>query len=205
MDAIKSLIQNSDGLGFAISTIALIYTIYSSRSTSSRQIADERHKKLISPMFSLLEPYLFQNIDKHVLEKVLNLTHQNKSLVDGKLLEVTHYCSENPSQPNYDALCSYINKTYDKSCRLMGLELRSIEYRLNRKQYKSKASLAFYLAIIAGRAALTFLAMFFGTLLFLSIGVYWFENIMFPGNQIKALLFIGIILFILLNHSENKY
>lgn len=195
MDIIKSLIQNSDGLGFSIAAMTLIYSIYSSRHAKSRQIIKEQHDKLISPIFSLIEPYLFKDIDNSLLENILNIVDENKSLVDGKLLEITYFCKENPSQSNYNALCSYINKTYDKSCRHLGLRLRSIEYRLSRKQYKTKFFLFLYLGIYLLKALLNLSIALFIFLSFIGIGSYFFNKTQAPE---KDLVFLLISMFVLL-------
>lgn len=203
MDIIKSLILNSDGLAFVIAVITIISTYYLSRRTSSLEIVREQHEKLISPIFFLLEPHLFQIVDDNSLEKVLNLIAQNEHLVDGKLLEVAYFCRNNPSQSNYNALCSYINKAYDKSCKQLGFKVRSLEYRLSRKQYKTKLSLFFYICFFILKALLM-MGVALLIFLFLSIlGYYLFDKFKTPENEPVFLLVGCIILIVLLKHLDD--
>lgn len=204
MGTIKLLLLNSDGLAFVIAIVTIVSTYYLSRRTSSQEIGKEQHDKLISPIFFLLEPHLFQNINNNSLEKVLNLIEQNKPLVDGKLLEIAYFCKKNPSQSNYNALCSYVNKTYDKSCKRLGLKRRSIEYRLARKQYQSKLSLFFYFSVIILRSLFIFGISLLIFSSFINLGFYAFDSISSPENQITFLFFIGAFLFLLLNYLDRK-
>ncbi|SCL84986.1 hypothetical protein [Sporanaerobacter sp. PP17-6a] len=202
MDTIKLLILNSDGLAFVIAIITIIFTYYLSRHTSSQEIIKEQHEKLISPIFFILEPYLFQSINNECLEKVFHLIGKNKSLVDGKLLEIAYFCNENPSQANYNALCAYINKSYDKSCKRLGLRTRSIEYRLNRKQYETKLSLFIYICfltvkglLVLGMALLIFLSL-------LLLGCYFFSRVKTPENEPVLLLIVSIMFLGLIKYFD---
>lgn len=194
VDTIKLLILNSDGLAFVIAIITIISTYYLSRHTSSQEIVKEQREKLISPIFFLLEPYLFQSIDNNSLEKVFHLIDQNKSLVDGKLLEIAYFCKENPSQANYNALCSYINKAYDKSCKRLGFRTRSIEYRLSRKQYETKLSLFAYICFFVVKGLLMLGMAFLIFSFLLAIGYYFFNKVKTPESELVFLLIIFVMI-----------
>lgn len=203
MDIIKLLILNSDGLAFAITATTLIYSILSSRYTNSREIIKEQHEKLISPIFFVIEPYLFQSIDGNSLEKVFYLIDQNKSLVDGKLLEIAYFCKKNPSQANYNALCSYINKSYDKSCRRLGLKSRSIEYRLSRKQYENNFSLFAYFGFIFIKGFLTIGIALLLFLFLIGFGSLLFDKIKTPKNELLSLIIIVFLMLAVLRYLDS--
>lgn len=203
MDIIKLLVLNSDGLAFVVAIITIIFTYYLSRRTGSYETIKEQHEKLISPIFFLVEPYLFKEINNDILDKVFELIEQNKSLVDGKLLEAIYFCKENSSQTNYNALCSYINKAYDKSCKRLGFKTRSIEYRIFRKQYKTKLSLFVYICFIIAKSLLMLGAVLLTFLSLLVLGYYFFSKTEFSDNIPILLLIIFPMIFVLLKFLDD--
>ncbi|MFT4107708.1 MAG: hypothetical protein QM657_18295 [Lacrimispora sp.] len=153
MELINQIINNPqasfDPLNFIGILATVIVSFYIFKSETSISFTKERHEKLIFPLFDVLEPILYQSPDSEILSKALNIIERNKSLADGKLLSVYYYCKKNPNTESFNSLCSYIDKAFDKSCRRLQLKTRSLEYRINRNQYKSKLFLVFYTAIWA--------------------------------------------------------
>lgn len=152
MELIMQFINNPqasfDPLNFIGILATVVVSIYIFRSETSISFTKERHEKLIFPLFDTLEPILYQNLDVEILSKALKIIEINKSLADGKLLSVYYYCTVNPNVDNFNSLCSYIDKAYDKSCRRLQLKTRTIEYRISRNQYKSKFYFVLYLIIM---------------------------------------------------------
>ena len=181
MDFINSLMisvqENSDLLGFIGVLLTTILSIYIFRVETSTPFIRERYDKLIFPLFDLIEPFLFQKCPEDTLEKALSIIEENKSLADGKLLEIFYYCKKNPSSNNFRNLCIYIDETYDRFCRSLGLKRRSMFYRLMRMQYRSKGHLFLYIFLYA--------------LLFSAIGVAIFLIFLFGVCLLYVLFMAG--------------
>lgn len=203
MNIIKLLVLNSDGLAFVVAIITIVSTYYLSRHTGSHEIIKKQHEKLISPIFFLIEPYLFKEMNNDILNKAFELIEQNKSLVDGRLLEVVYFYKENPSQINYNAFCSYINKTYDKTCKQLRIKTRSIEYRISRRQYKTKLSLFIYICFIIAKSLLVLGVILLTFLSLLVLGYYFFSKTKFSENIPILLLIIFPMIFVLLKYLDN--
>lgn len=139
----NSLQTNSDLLNFIGILFSAIISFYIFKRDTSISFVRERYEKLIFPLFNLLEPVFYQKFQPEYLEEALQIIALHKNLADGKLLELYYYCSQNPSQQNFNQLCSYIDKMYDKSCRKLGLKTRSFSYRIARHQYKHWSYLVF--------------------------------------------------------------
>lgn len=140
MDFVSSLFDsvqaNSDYLNFFGIILAALVSVYIFKGEHSISFAKEQHDNLISPLFDLLEPVLFQVMDPTILRRAIKLINANRNIADGKLLELSYYCEKSPSQRNYNKLCAYVNTLYDKSCRKLGLKIRSYSYRIERQQYQ---------------------------------------------------------------------
>jgi hypothetical protein len=151
MELINQFINNPqasfDPLNFIGILATVVVSVYIFRSETSISFTRERHEKLIFPLFDVLEPILYQKPDPEILSKALEIIEKNKSLADGKLLSAYYYCKKNPNSENFKSLCSYIDKAYDKSCRRLQLKTRTLEYRINRNQYKSKLFFVYFAGI----------------------------------------------------------
>ena len=165
-----------DPLGFVGILITALVTIYIFKADIPFSYLQERHEKLIFPLFDCLEPVLYQPQDSAHLHQALSIIEKNKSFADGKLLNIYHNCFIDSSQNNFLELCAYADQAYDYSCRKLKLKRRSIEYRVNRKQYRNKKKLLLYIfcwslpSIIAfvvfvciGLILFSFLAQFYET------------------------------------------
>ena len=69
----------------------------------------------------------------------------NKYLAGGKLTYVMYLCSIDFSDKNFSSLCQIINSEFDDCCRILGLKTRTIFYRLDHSQYKTKLMLILYM------------------------------------------------------------
>lgn len=137
----------SDPLSFIGVLFTITVSLYIFKHENLYSFTRERHDKIIFPLFNLLEPFLYHDVPKETLESALQVIEDNKNLVDGKLLEVSYFCTKNPSQDNLNELFSYVDKAYDKSCRKLGLKTRTFSYRFARKQYKNVASIILHFAV----------------------------------------------------------
>lgn len=143
--------------------ITLSASIYIFKTTPKYNLVYKRYKNLISPLFDLVEPNLFAEVTPEILKPILNFieTNKYKSLAGYPLMEYYYFCKKNPSQDNYNALCSCINREYDKCCLRLGLNRRSVWYKIVRNQYKSKSVFILYVTfktIIFSVVLISFLA-----------------------------------------------
>lgn len=135
-------------LTFAVAFAALLISVYTTYKQPSDPFLIERHHKLISPLFEILEPVLY-NREKYsdALQNAIQLIRSEKQFLDGWLLDYLYRCSDEPSLKDFMSLCTYVDKLYDHSCRKLGLKPRSFTYRIQRKQYKNFIGLFKYTAI----------------------------------------------------------
>lgn len=144
---LKTLINHFDFAAIIAAIISILASVYIFKTTPKYDLVYQRYITLISPLFDLVEPQLFKSVNKEFLDKVLFLISSNKSLAGGKLLHHLYFCEVNPSQENYNALCSCINHEYDKCCARLGLGKRTIWYKIVRKQYKNKFVFVLYMLL----------------------------------------------------------
>lgn len=189
-DGIQS---NSDYLNFVGILLAAAVSIYIFKGEHSLAFVQEQHNNLISPLFDLLEPVLFQQVDFAILRRVIDLINANRNIADGKLLELSYYCEKQPSQSNYNRLCAYVNALYDKSCRKLGLKLRSYSYRIERKQYQHISYFICYVILHVIAFLLIYLfamSSFIGIIVYL----YYIYCSLTDTLQIGVLLLLSLIL-----------
>lgn len=185
----NNLQTNSDLLNFIGILCTAILTFYIFKKETSISFTKERYEKLIFPLFNLLEPVLYQQVQPEYFEKALQIIDRNKSLADGKLLELFYYCSQNPTQQNFNQLCSYVDKLYDKACRKLGLKIRSFSYRIARHQYKHWSYFLFY---VLASTFLWAIALVFSLFVFLCLAACLYliyENANDTNKLIMSLLF----------------
>lgn len=144
MKTISQFIFASDFLNFVGITFSALVTLWVFALQRADDFARKCHVDLIYPLFDILEPVLFQQIDADVLKQALELIDNNKACADGKLLSLSYLCHTDPSQENFMDLCSYVNRLYDRSSRRLRLKLRPVRYRILRHQYRRKIYLAFF-------------------------------------------------------------
>lgn len=129
------------------SVIAFINGYIVIKSKRNDTYAKDRYEKAILPAFILIEPFLYNDIDDQiyiVIEKLYRLVMENRIYISGKLLDIADYCykkqlSNELQQENFDLLCLTISKEYDKSCKQLGIPLRTFMYKRRNKQYSSSS------------------------------------------------------------------
>lgn len=188
---VVSLQENSDPLGFIGVLITAILSIYLFKAETSTSFIRERYDKLIFPLFDLIEPFLFHKCPEDIMEKALCIIEENKSLADGTLLEVFYYCKQKPSPKNFRNLCIYIDRTYDKFCRCLGLRKRPMSYRISRGQYRGKGYIFFYALLYTLLSFVIGCVAFFMILLGISLLPVLYEAAD-PSGKLIILLFTAI-------------
>ena len=204
-NSLSSNIQtNSDLLNFIGILCTVIVSIYIFKKDTSTPFIRERYEKLIFPLFNSLEPVLYQEVKPEYIKNSLQIIKDNKYLADGKLLELFYNCSQYPTQQNFNQLCSYIDKLYDKTCRRLGLRVRSFSYRIARHQYKHWSYILFYAIALSILQLIVLIALLF---VFLCITDYLYliyENVN-DLNKLLMQLFMMIFVFALLKYLQKHF
>lgn len=182
-----------DPLNFIGLLATVLVSFYIFKSDLPFDYVKEKHEKLIFPLFDLVEPFLYQQPSDSLWEKIFAIIEQNKSFADGKLLSLFYYCKKQPNYSNFISLCSYIDHAYDKSCHRLKLKCRSIEYRVNRNQYKNKRYFFLYVLL----SALVFTLFLFIGISLLALFMVLVNNIFYATNEttkIILILFLSVTL-----------
>lgn len=179
---------NSDPLNFIAILSTAIVAVYVFKSGLSTSLIRDRHDKLISPLFDLLEPILYKKYTDDILNDALQIIDQNKNLADGRLLEISYWCSKAPSQHRFMQLCSYIDRMYDKSCRKLGLKTRRMTYRIDRHQYKNRGYLVLYFMLYILWSLIVMTASLFTFLFIVAVFLTLYETANSTSQMIIATL-----------------
>ncbi len=167
------LLSNFDLAAIIATIISITASIYMFKNTPKYDLVYKRYNELISPLFNIIEPNLFMPVSKEILAPIFKIIKDNKSLAGGRLIELSYYCENNPSQNNFDNLCIYISSEYDSCCSRLGLKRRSIWYKIIRKQYKT--NLVFILYTIWN--TFIFLAVLLSFLIVIAVFLMYIEKI----------------------------
>ena len=164
---LEYFVLNSDFLAFTGALISVFISIHLYNLSAKKQIERERYDKLIFPLFDLLEPHLFCEVDSSTFQAALKIIRDNKSIAGGHLLYLLDLCEHTPSQENFNSLCKFTNSELDRLCKILCIKKRSFFYRLNKNQYQTKLMLYLY-AIYNVFVFLLSLAALFGVTLFIN-------------------------------------
>lgn len=193
-----------DPLAIVAAIIAFFATFGTFIAQKNFVLKKERYDKLIAPLFFAMEPHLFRKAEDYIINKADLIISQNRSLAGGKLLALLYRCKENPSQKNFAKLCSYINKEYDKSCRILYLKRRPYTYRVDRRQYRYRCFP--YTNII--KQVFICLAALCIFLLAFAAALSLFDNILGLNAPIKQLLVHAagyLTMFVILRHFYKNF
>lgn len=132
-------------------------------------IHQEQLQKVYSPIFRIIEPYLYQSITidtaKTIFADIENIICDNYYLVDPKLIYLcdtinksivsNEFIMDNNDKYNnpkstYRSFCSTLLKNLEKNQRCLQIPTRSIYYKVNRRQFSNpySAFLAFTFIVI---------------------------------------------------------
>lgn len=151
---------------FANTIVTIILAVYIFRREPTKTYLQERYEKVIFPLYSTFEPFLYT---KEVSEELIiayneckQIINENRHLVGGEL-----QCLFSKKLTSYTSYCisREIDKEYDKSCKELGITKRTLEYRIG--IYKNVPKLYIIKRTIKGYVPLVF----FLLLLFFIIGL----------------------------------
>lgn len=130
-----------------------LLTILVTRNSTKHKVARDRLTYAYHPIFLVAESFLFKSITKSYAEEFIekyNEIEADYSLYIYPSLRREVFWFSNSLKCDYDQLvldehwmniCKYIEKDYDKLCKLSHMPIRSTAYRLNTRQFSSKPSM----------------------------------------------------------------
>ena len=81
--------QDIESIAISLSVIASLYIFW---RTPKYANIKERYEKLIFPLFSLIEPYLFKDYSKAPVDKVIGLISDNAVYAGSRINEYAYRC-----------------------------------------------------------------------------------------------------------------
>lgn len=106
-------------------------------------LTKERYETVVFPVFQILEPHLYQPLTQDVFRSAQNASEiikNHRSLAGGKLFEcaslVSNYSDYDKSK--FFLFCWCVEKEFDRSCKSLGIPLRTWRYKFLKKQYPNK-------------------------------------------------------------------
>lgn len=156
---IKDIVLTSCTLGLSV----LLY-----RRSKNTQIAIDCLEQVYYKCFRLIEPQIYslnpnnRNIRNQIIKEIEHYLDEHRSIyADYRIIQdvnsyIRHIDKDNETCDElYLSICEHIDKGYDKYIIAAGFKKRSIAYRLNHKQYKSKWKLVLYILSIITKDIVT--------------------------------------------------
>ena len=176
-----------------IAALTLLLSLYIFKREPIVSICIPRHSDLISPLFYMIQPYLYGEIPEDVRKSIKDLIDKNVKYVEAPLMDLIERCQAYPCPENMNKLSEYIDREYDLSCYRVGLKCRSVNYRIKKHQIPSIKWMIIHLMPTILLWVIVFLGCLLGMLYFVGLiikrGMENVENIS-PYH----LMFIGIAL-----------
>lgn len=195
---LENLQVSFEPLSFLGMLITAFITLYIYKAGTPHSYLQERHEKLIFPLYNCLEPILYQDQNDTVLNEALLIIENNKAFIDGNLLNVYYEYKSFPSQNSFLDLCAYVDRAYDYSCRKLKLKCRPMEYRIKRKQYRDKRKLCLYILRWSLPSIISFVIFMSISLAFLTFSM----NLIFSSNL--GIVVILILFFLIATQLIDK-
>lgn len=180
-------LQDPNNKNLLLVIVTIIATFLTFKKDKAFDVKRERFEKLISPLYFMIEPYMYQKIDSGSLNNIIDFIEKNRLHADANLIERARNCKKCPTHYNFEQLCLCIDILYDKYSLATSLKIRSINYRLNQHLYKSKFTFVLYI-LIASIQGIRIPAFFY---------TVFFVFIFLPTNIVENFLHVGIIVLIL--------
>lgn len=152
-------------LGIAL-TIWLVY--YAFKFQQRTEITKDQLYKVYLPVFKKLEPHLYKDIDQiginyleQLINEIENICYENYELVEPQIISYILRLKDNLQQAKFDKslaneqfkrICAKVDFEFENCRKKLGLPIRGPYYRLNHKQYETKAGLAYNVFLISWQA-----------------------------------------------------
>ena len=128
--------------GLASGALGLVVYMLTVRNSFAR----ERYERLIAPLFFILEPHLYRDFSteaRTALGEAIEVYVQYRPFAGARLMQAFALCESADlcAGEAFRILCRTVDRSFDFSSLCFGLPLRSIAYRINYRQYGSKAAM----------------------------------------------------------------
>lgn len=109
----------------------IIIAIYVFKKEPSKTYIKERYEKVIFPIYTAFEPFLYSkeitDSLKTAYEQCQTVLNDNRMIAGGNLL----FLFDKPlNKYNVYRISKEIDKEYDKSCKNLGIQKRSLNYKM---------------------------------------------------------------------------
>lgn len=133
-----------------ISLVIGLLTLFFTSHSNKKSIARERLDCVYHPLFLSIEPFLYKTVDYSTIKPFMSLymkLEEKYSLLITPSFRQKMHCiydrkmllpSNKYSDCEWFQVCDQFSKEYDQLCRYANIPLRSILYRLNYQQYKTR-------------------------------------------------------------------
>lgn len=135
ISSIEELFLNPSLSNIVTFFLSFLLTFFFLRKDKTYEFKLETYKNFISPLFQKIEPNLYHKPNDDDILSLIDFIDLNYKYSNGKLKEYAYFCKSNLTYSSYNILCFYIDFLYDKYCLMLSINLRSVHYRIKRKQY----------------------------------------------------------------------
>lgn len=187
--SIRELFINPSLSNLITFATSFLLTFFILRKGRTFEFKVETYINFVSPLFHKIEPNLYQELSKDDLFSLLDFIDANCQYSNGKLKEYAYFCKNKPTVANYNNLCWYIDFLYDKYCFTLSIRLRSVYYRIKRKQYLNILHCILLFVLFFLRCFRTSIVTYISVFLIINIAISY-------GQHIE--LFFLLILLILI-------
>nr|DAZ62228.1 MAG TPA: hypothetical protein [Caudoviricetes sp.] len=155
MELLTTLTTSNLFISLITTVLGAIFSIHLYKNKLHNSYLKEAYETVIFPSFKQLEPYLYSSEITDELnmttKEICDLLSTNRMIISNKLWHIVYLCNadfhkkDKISKKHFTSLCAILSIEYDKSCKQLGLNSRSLSYKLLRKQlHPDKATLYNY-------------------------------------------------------------
>lgn len=118
--------------------LPVFVSVYIYRNRSRDVYLKQRFEKVIFPIYNEIEPFIYQNkMDKNLKETLNNckkIIMENQMIAGGKFK--WFFMTGIDNYKKYKSFCSYVEYSYEKCCKILGIPRRTYKYLLSMNRYK---------------------------------------------------------------------
>lgn len=169
---------------FISSVFVALISIYVVSKTTKLNTKRNLLSEVYTPIFNFIEPHIYSELSVQTASELINEIEtitKKASYIPPEIalpLESLRESIQKNSfnKESYIQLCKHVDSKYDKLCRSLGYSVRTLSYRLQKKQFPTKISFcyAFFKYITAN--VLLFAGIFLFTLLLMAWVLIFFKT-----------------------------
>ncbi|PAQ15039.1 hypothetical protein CD798_08325 [Bacillaceae bacterium SAOS 7] len=145
--------------------LTIWFAYYTFRYQLTTSVKKEQLHKVYLPMFKLMEPFLYKNVEdigiprlNTLLNELDKICEAHYELVEPRIISYIKKVRNLLSNSDYDEselnevykrLCSKIDFGFESTRKRLGLPVRNAYYKLDEVQYEDKFKLTYYIFLIS--------------------------------------------------------